>query len=292
MATIIPISTNTTIATCVQIQNGGIAKHRVLPTIIITVADPPRPAPPSSTHVRFYEDAYSRDPAGTAMFGRWRALGAVAKANHVLALCQQARVVPVNTLDVGCGDGALLCELRRRGLRGRLSGVEIAEAAVSIARARPEIDSVVRYDGRELPDPDGTYDLGILSHVLEHVDEPQALLAEVARACRAVLVEVPLEENLSARRSSKRRHAGEIGHLQRLDRDAVHTIAGRAGLVVTAELTDPLGREVHLFFATTPLARATATLKWAVRAGIHRLAPGLAERLFTVHYACLCRPDG
>jgi SAM-dependent methyltransferase len=226
------------------------------------------------------------------VYGRWRALGAAAKANHVLALCQQAGVIPVNTLDVGCGDGALLCELRRRGFGGRLSGVEIAEAAASIARARPEIDSVVRYDGHQLPYPNGTYDLGILSHVLEHVAEPQALLAEVARACRAVLVEVPLEDNVSARRSSKRRRAGEIGHLQRLNRPAVHTIATHAGLVVTSELTDPLGREVHLFFATAPLGRATATLKWAIRASIHRLAPRLAERLFTVHYACLCLPDG
>jgi hypothetical protein len=128
--------------------------------------------------------------------------------------------------------------------------------------------------------------------VLEHVPEPRDLLAEVARACRAVLVEVPLEDNLSARRSSKRRHAGEIGHLQRLDRGAVHAIATHAGLVVASELSDPLGLEVHLFFATTPLARARATLKWAVRAGIHRLAPRLAERMFTVHYACLCLPDG
>jgi SAM-dependent methyltransferase len=292
MATIIPISTNTTIATCVQIQNGGMAKHSLPPTIIVTVADPSRSSPPFPTHVGFYEDAYSQDPAGRAMYGRWRALGAAAKANHVLALCQQAGVIPVNTLDVGCGDGALLCELRRRGFGGRLSGVEIAEAAVSIARARPEIDSVVRYDGHELPDPHGAYDLGILSHVLEHVAEPQALLAEVARACRAVLVEVPLEDNLSARRSSKRRRAGEIGHLHRLNRGAVHTIATHAGLVVTSELTDPLGREVHLFFATTPFARATATLKWAVRASVHRLAPRLAERLFTVHYACLCLPGG
>jgi SAM-dependent methyltransferase len=256
------------------------------------VADPTRPSPLAPTHVGFYEDAYTQDPAGAAIYSRWRALGAVAKANHVVDLCRAAGVIPRNTLDVGCGDGALLCELRRRGFGRRLSGVEIAEAAVSIAGARPEIDSVGRYDGRELPDPSGTYELGILSHVLEHVAEPQALLAEVARACRTVVVEVPLEANLSARRSSKRRGAGEIGHLQRLDRAAVHTLARRAGLAVRSELTDPLGPEVHRFFATTPLARAAATLKWGVRAGIHRVAPHQAARLFTVHYACLCVPDG
>jgi SAM-dependent methyltransferase len=256
------------------------------------VADPTRPRPSSPPEIRFYEEAYSQDPAGAAIYARWRALGAIAKADHVLDLCGQAGVIPASTLDVGCGDGALLCELHRRRFGGRLSGVEIAGAAVSIARARPEIDSVVRYDGHSLPASDGAYDLGILSHVLEHVGEPEALLAEVARACRAVLVEVPLEANLSARRASKRRGAGEIGHLQRLNRAAVHTIAGEAGLVVACELTDPLGLEVHRFFATTPATRASATLKWAIRAGTHRLAPPLARSLFTVHYACLCLPDG
>jgi hypothetical protein len=59
---------------------------------------------------------------------------------------------------------------------------------------------------------------------------------------------------------------------------------------VAGELEDPLPLAVHTFFATTPLARARATVKWALRASLHRLAPGLARRLFTVHYACLCLP--
>ncbi len=66
--------------------------------------------------------------------------------------------------------------------------------------------------------PTAQYGLGILSHVLEHVPDPPALLAEAARACGAVVMEVPLESNLSARRASKREHAEEVGHLQRLDR--------------------------------------------------------------------------
>jgi hypothetical protein len=114
----------------------------------------------------------------------------------------------------------------------------------------------------------------------------------VARACRAVLVEVPLEANLSARRSSKREHAEEVGHLQRLSREHARLIVVRAGLRIACELEDPLPLAVHRFFAATPSARALATAKWAVRAGLHRLAPSSARRLFTVHYACLCLPDG
>jgi hypothetical protein len=161
---------------------------------------------------------------------------------------------------------------------------------VDIARRRAEISSVELYDGLHLQVADGTYELGVLSHVLEHVQDPVALLREVSRACRAVVVEVPLEANWSARRAGKREHAAEVGHLQRLDRAAVRAIAARAGLSIAAELEDPLPAEVHRFFATTPAGRAKGTAKWAVRAGAHRLAPAAARRAFTLHYACLCLP--
>jgi SAM-dependent methyltransferase len=244
--------------------------------------------------VRFYDEGYTQGPSEAARYARWRALGAVGKADHVLYLCSSADLwaggQPVNTLEVGCGDGALLSELARRDFGGRLSGVEITQAAVAIARTRPEIDSVELYDGLHLPVPDGTYELGILSHVLEHVPDPAALLAEVARACRAVVVEVPLEENISAKRVSKREHADEVGHLQRLSREHARLIVSRAGLRIAGELEDPLPLAAQRFFATTPAARTAATAKWAFRAGLHRLAPSLSRRLFTVHYACLCLP--
>ena len=243
----------------------------------------------SAQLVRFYDEAYSRDADAAQLYARWRALGAVGKAEHTIALCERAGVRPASTLEVGCGDGALLCELRRRSFGGRLSGAEISETAAALSRTRPEIDDVAVYDGLHLPAV-GAYDLGILSHVLEHVPHPAALLAEVARVCRAVLVEVPLEENLSARRAGKRERSAEVGHLQRLDRAAARRIVADAGLSIACELDDPLPLAVHGFFANTPSARARATAKWALRSGLHRLAPSLARRLFTVHYASLCLP--
>jgi SAM-dependent methyltransferase len=250
--------------------------------------------PDTAQLARFYERAYSQDPAAAERYARWRALGALGKADHVLALCARAGIWagghPMNTLEIGCGDGALLSELHARGFGGQLAGVEITEAAVAIARRRAEIESVQLYDGSHLPAGDGTYDLGIVSHVLEHVPDPPALLAEAARACRAVVMEVPLEANMSARRADKREQAEEVGHLQRLDRSAARAIVARAGLRLAGEIEDPLPRAVHVFFATTPRARGIGTAKWALRAGLHGAAPGLARRLFTVHYACLCLP--
>ena len=241
--------------------------------------------------IGFYEDAYSLRGPQADRYARWRALGAVGKADHVIALCRRAGLDPSSTLDVGCGDGALLGELARRGFGGRLHGVEISSAAARIARGALGEDAVEVFDGSSLPAGEGAFELGILSHVLEHVPDPPALLAETARVCRAVVFEVPLEANFSARRPAKRAHAAEIGHLHRLDRAGARAIASAAGLRVAAELQDPLPLEVHRFFAAGARARAAGAAKWGVRAGANLLAPSLARRLFTVHYACLCEPD-
>lgn len=241
--------------------------------------------------VDFYDESYSHEGAEAQLYARWRALGARGKADHVIELCSRADIAPVSTLEVGCGDGALLAELDGRGFGGSLHGVEITQAAVKIAGERAEIESVKLYDGQHLNSADGKYELGIVSHVLEHVPDPAGLLAELARTCKVVVVEVPLEDNLSAGRATKREHAGEVGHLQRLNLGSARAIVARAGLHVGGELEDALPLKVHRFFAGGSLAaNAMAVGKWGVRRGLHRLAPALARRLFTVHYACLCLP--
>jgi hypothetical protein len=145
------------------------------------------------------------------------------------------------------------------------------------------------FDGHDVPAEDGAYDLAVLSHVLEHVPEPMSLLREAARVAPAVLVEVPLEDNRSARREEKRQEAARIGHIQFFDRAAVLSLVRVAGLTVAAELSDPLPYAHHAFFADTRADRATAAAKSVVRRAAWRAAPRAAERLFTVHYACLAR---
>ncbi len=238
----------------------------------------------------FYDRSYSSGGDRGLLYARWRTLSAAGKAEHVVSLCARAGISPTRTLEIGCGDGALLAELHARGFGGVLRGVEITQAAVDIAAGRPEIASVELYDGEHLPAGDGEYDLGIASHVLEHVPRPIDFLREMARVCRAQVVEVPLEDTLSADRAVKREHALVTGHLQRLSKASMHLLADQAGLRIVDELDDPLPRDVHTFFAETPRARLAGTGKWLVRSGLHQLSPALAQRMFTLHYACLCLP--
>jgi SAM-dependent methyltransferase len=238
----------------------------------------------------FYTAGYSlADRSEADRMGRWRALGARSKADHAVALCARAGLRPQTLVEIGCGDGALLAELDGRGLAPVLDGFELSPPAAALARERTIRGArrIEAYDGEHVPAPDDAYDLAVLSHVLEHVEDPAPLLREAARVAPAVLVEVPLEANRSAARPGKREEAARIGHLQFLDRAAVHGLVRSAGLSVAAELSDPLPYAHHAFFAATRPARARAALKAGVRRALWRAAPQSAERLFTVHYACL-----
>lgn len=80
-------------------------------------------------------------------------------------------------LDVGCGVGQVVKRLADAGFDAQ--GVEISEPGV--ARARQFGLNCRSYDGRRLPFPDRHFaGVGALN-VLEHVDEPEAFLAELVR---------------------------------------------------------------------------------------------------------------
>jgi SAM-dependent methyltransferase len=237
-----------------------------------------------------YEQRYT--PGGEEELARniaWRALCAANKADHVAALLGRAGKRPASIVEVGCGDGVLLAELARRGIGDRHHGFDISSRAADAAAGRLEIERAERFDGASLPVADGAYDLAVLSHVLEHVPDPAPLLAEAARAARAVVVEVPLEDNRSASRPAAQRGREELGHVHRFARSNLHALAHGAGLRVEHELSDPLPLAIHAFHATGPAARARAGAKAAVRRTLFAASPGLAERSFTVHYVCLLR---
>jgi SAM-dependent methyltransferase len=237
----------------------------------------------------FYDSAYAR---GGDRHAQWRELGARGKADHVVDLVGRLSLPVGAVAEIGCGDGALLAELSRRGFGGSFAGFDISETAVQLARARavPRVERLSVFDGLTLPARDGEFDLGVLSHVLEHVPEPLPLLREAARACTALIVEVPLERNASGGRAGKRSSSEAIGHVQALDREAVGRLVAAAGLRVAAEVLDPLPREVHTFFASSPVEQARGLAKAAVRRGLFRVAPAVAERAVTLHYACACLP--
>lgn len=81
-------------------------------------------------------------------------------------------------LDVGCGAGQVVKRLTDAGFEAH--GVDVSEP--NIERASQVSPNCRMYDGRHLPYPDGHFaSVGALN-VLEHVEEPEAFVKELARA--------------------------------------------------------------------------------------------------------------
>jgi SAM-dependent methyltransferase len=83
-------------------------------------------------------------------------------------------------LDIGCGAGSLLEAARRAGWEAH--GTEVSRPAVEHAR-RAGFE-VFCGDLSEAPFPEGHFDVVTASEILEHLDDPRAMLGGVARVLR------------------------------------------------------------------------------------------------------------
>ncbi len=99
--------------------------------------------------------------------------------------------LPAPVLDLGCGSGALVNELRTRGKEA--FGLEL-KTNPFIASILPEAKPhVMLYDGSlPLPFADGQFQSAIAVEVLEHVTDYEAIVGELARvAVNRVVLTVP-----------------------------------------------------------------------------------------------------
>ena len=115
----------------------------------------------------------ARDPAQQAMLATYL---------DGLDLPDRAAVV-----EIGCGTGAISRVLAARPGVGEVTGVD--PSPVFLDRARELSASVANLsfrqgDGRDLPLPDGSFNLAVLHTVLSHVPGPEVVLAQAFRVLR------------------------------------------------------------------------------------------------------------
>ncbi len=86
---------------------------------------------------------------------------------------------PQHALEIGCGAAANLALLRQRFPNCRTAGVEINREAAERARFHHAVDEIQVGDVRDpasVDFPRGHFDLLVLSHVLEHLEDPAHVL--------------------------------------------------------------------------------------------------------------------
>jgi 2-polyprenyl-3-methyl-5-hydroxy-6-metoxy-1,4-benzoquinol methylase len=144
-------------------------------------------------------------------------------------------------LDVGCGKGELAFDLAERA-RANVTGIDVNARSLAFARARFPYERVelVEADAREWSPP-ASYDVVVLSNVLEHVSDRVALLrrlAELARPSR-FLIRVPVLERdwqVIMRRELGLPYFGDPTHETEYDEAQLEQELAAAGLAIT-ELT-------------------------------------------------------
>ena len=84
-------------------------------------------------------------------------------------------------LDVGCGSGSLLSELKERGMA---VGTDLSPEALAYCHENGE-RLLCRCDSMKLPFAEGSFDLAISAHMLEHIEDDRAALREMRRVVRS-----------------------------------------------------------------------------------------------------------
>jgi len=139
--------------------------------------------------MRIPEPARALPDLGPECYAAWRASGIGAtteRLERALILDLAGDVRGLRVLDVGCGDGALACELAGRG--ASVTGIDASAAMIDAAKARArrqQADVAFQVAGAEnLPFPAGQFDLVTAVTILCFVADAGPVFQEIARVLR------------------------------------------------------------------------------------------------------------
>jgi SAM-dependent methyltransferase len=211
----------------------------------------------------------------------WRRLGAIDKTNNIVELCEQ--VPHQKILEIGAGDGAILQQLAVNSFGNQLYAIEIVQTAVDRINNLeiPFLAECRLFDGYTIPYPDDHFDLVILSHVVEHLEYPRALLKEAQRVARHIFIEVPLEDTA---RLSKDFRFTTTGHINTYHFKSIRHLVQSTGLAVIRQTLFNPSRDVLVY-----RYGSRGHLQYLVREASLNILPRLAQRIFTYHSAILAK---
>jgi len=238
-----------------------------------------------------YDEFYKRHDEA------WRMLGAKYKAQHIIDVCKGRHFQKV--LEVGAGDGSILKLLADQNFAPEYHAVEISESGVRyiLSRGINDLLSVQVFDGYHLPFDDNSFDLVILSHVLEHVEHERLLLREIKRVAGHVVIEVPLDYKRGVDKRIK--HFLAYGHINMYTPTSLRYLLNTEGFEVEKDLTSMIGPEVTKFNAHINQKKPKSLIgdfkisaEYLVKNTLSKIFGKKLDERFANAYTVLCRKTG
>lgn len=151
-----------------------------------------------------------------------------------------AYLVGTKVLDAGCGGGAYVEHLARRGLD--VTGCDNHVDFLDVARASASLGRYVQDDLTALKFPQNTFDFAYCFDVLEHVDD-RAAIQELARVTRKrLLLAVPRTDDVMHRFGLTFFHYSDQTHLRTYTEESLEELLATVSpvrLTIYPELTVP-----------------------------------------------------
>lgn len=152
----------------------------------------------------------------------------VARRHLITSLLEQqyARDGQTQILDIGCGTGAMLDELKPFG---PVVGADFSPEALQFCVTRGAPAALARADVRRLPFADGAFDVVTAMDIIEHIDDDKAASSEIFRVLKPggrLFVTVPAFPSLWSE------HDEALHHHRRYTAPRLQDLFQRVGLRV------------------------------------------------------------
>jgi SAM-dependent methyltransferase len=176
-----------------------------------------------------------------------------------------------SALDVGCAEGFFMDAIAQSGARD-VWGVDLSDAGVQVARTRYGLP-VAAAQATALPFADGAFDLVYSTEVIEHVLDPEAMLAELRRVARRHVLITTLVSQTDHMHPPDYELSAE-GHVNDFDLPAMEHLFGA-------------GSDIRTFRNNSTFALLTAVgrhLPAGIRDAFYRLDLVVAKRWGAPHH--------
>ena len=228
----------------------------------------------------------------------WLRRGARAKVDSIEILLSRRGIKPFSLVELGAGTGAVIDECQSRRLASQYTAVDYSMTAVNYLQQY--FNNTVKIVQGDITAPDfqldGYHDLLVISHVIEHLEDPLAFLRAVkARiSFRYVIVEVPLEDLFLSRLKSriKDRRQNGAGHVQFFAKASIEQLITDGGFdILDSRIYAPVASFDTLKF----IMRMNQLPAWrffqmvATQTIMPLIFKSFSSRFYYSHYAALCR---
>jgi len=223
-----------------------------------------------------YDNSY-----GNQSIPGWRELCAIDKSQNIMDLCKN--IPHSKVLDIGSGEGSIIKRLSSLNFADEFYSLEISESAVNVIQEKkiPALIECRLYDGYHIPYDDMSFDLAIISHVIEHTEYPRMIIKDAARVASHIFIEVPLE--MTARLSDNYVWDG-VGHINWYSMKSIRRFLQSMDFQIISQRVSDLSYDTYKY-----RLHNKAFLRYIPRRMLLKISPKLATKIFTYHCAILCK---